>query len=111
VCAVIWRERGRAGSWLTRPVLVAFLFSVALHTLWDTNLFFFGLPVAIAGIYALRRVMAEGLSHQAEALSALSLMHEGPSTADSANTVVCQRCDTRFPATAIYCVRCGLALV
>jgi protease PrsW len=111
ICAVIWRERGRAGSWLTRPVLVAFLFSVALHTLWDTNLFFFGLPVAIAGIYALRRVMEEGLSHQAEALSALSLLPEGAASTDTANSVVCQRCGTRFPASAVYCVRCGLALV
>lgn len=37
VCAVLWRERERAGHAVVNPsVVIAFLIAVLLHTIWDT---------------------------------------------------------------------------
>jgi hypothetical protein len=110
VCATLFRERGRAASLLTRPVLLAFWLSVSLHTLWDVNPVLFGIPVAVLGILALRHLMQQGLSHQAGALSALTLMSAGDRVEEGGPEVTCVRCGTVFPGSAIYCVRCGLSL-
>jgi CRP-like cAMP-binding protein len=110
VCATLFRERGRGAAALTRPVALAFGLAVGLHTLWDLNPVLFGVPVALAGVLTLRHLMQQGLSQQAGALSALTLMSTGDRVDTGAPHVTCVRCTTAFPASAIYCVRCGLSL-
>jgi RsiW-degrading membrane proteinase PrsW (M82 family) len=109
ICAVLWRERGRAARVLSRPVLLAFGLSVALHALWDLNPLVLGWPVAVVGLLALRSLMREGLSHQAGALASLALIPQVDRLTPE-QAVRCGRCGALFPPSAIYCVRCGLAL-
>jgi RsiW-degrading membrane proteinase PrsW (M82 family) len=110
VCATLFRERGRVASVLNRRVLLAFLLAVALHTLWDANPILLGIPVAAVSLLVLRSLMQEGQAQQAAALSALTLVKPGEELSGSGEEVECRRCGLGFPASAVYCVRCGLSL-
>lgn len=108
ICATVWRDWGRRGNLLTPAVGLAFAFSVTLHAIWDA---YPGRAIAsgFIAIIVLRRLMREGLAHQRAAVAALSLIPPG-SHPEGDVEARCVRCDTRFPASAIYCVRCGLSL-